>query len=123
MCKTSFVVIAVVALGFFAAHSPPAVARPPYNAAFSELYLQAGSPLTKVLGDAKSCNVCHIGADRKKRNEFGTAFGKELKKNANKPDAIQSALDKVVKQKSKAKDAKSATFAKLIEEGTLPITK
>lgn len=100
-----------------------AQSRPPYNAAFSEQYLQAGSPMAKALGDAKSCNVCHVGADRKKRNEFGTAFGKELKKNANKPDAIQSALQKVVKQKSKAKDAKSATFAELIEDGRLPVTK
>ena len=75
--------------------------------------------MAKALGESSSCNVCHVGANKKKRNDYGAAFQKVLKKNGGQP-AIVEALDKVAKQHSKPKDDKSPTFGELIEEGKLP---
>ena len=115
--------IGVVGIGSLAALSGRlASARPPYNQEFKQKYLGEDSKMAKALGETSSCNVCHVGANKKKRNDYGAAFQKVLKKNGGQA-AIVEALDKVAKQRSKPKDDKSPTFGELIEEGKLPITK
>lgn len=114
---TLFIAIATVS-AFSLAHTSNAAARPPYNKAFKEKYLTEGSKMAEALGDQSSCNICHVGMTKKKRNDYGSAFGKLVKK-----EGIDGALTKVAKQPSSAKDKSSPTFGDLIEEGKLPITK
>jgi hypothetical protein len=123
MRRLSLMIAILVGVGSLAALSGrPASARPPYNQEFKQKYLSEDSKMAKALGQSSSCNVCHLGANKKKRNDYGAAFQKVLKKNGGQP-AIVEALDKVAKQHSKPKDEKSPTFGELIEEGKLPITK
>lgn len=117
------VTVAAVAVAVLSAFSAVSVeARPPYNKAFGDKYVKEGTAIHKTLGGSSNCNVCHVGKDKKKRNDYGAALGKLLKdeKDAEK---INKALDDVAKQNSKADDKKSPTFGELIEKGTLPITK
>ena len=112
-----------VGLGVLASLSGrQATARPPYNVEFKQKYLGEDTKMAKALGKDSSCNVCHVGMNKKKRNDYGAAFQKLLKKKGGQP-AIVEALEKVAKQRSNPKDDKSPTFGELIEEGTLPITK
>jgi hypothetical protein len=123
MGRLSLALAVIVGFGALANLSgPQAAARPPYNQEFKQKYLGADSKMAQALGKDSSCNVCHVGMNKKKRNDYGAAFQKLLKKNGGQP-AIVDALEKVAKQRSKPKDDKSPTFGELIEEGKLPITK
>jgi hypothetical protein len=68
------------------------------------------------------CNVCHVGTNKKMRNEYGKALDELLDKKTDAKDAakIQDALDKVAGMKSNPKNPSSPTFGQLIEEGKLP---
>lgn len=67
------------------------------------------------------CNVCHVGATKKVRNEYGKAINTFItKKDIKDKEKIQDALDKVAKLKSKADDDSSPTYGDLIEQGKLP---
>lgn len=90
-------------------------ARPNYNKAF-----QAKYPDLEAAKTAK-CGVCHEGMDKKVRNDYGKAFGKDLAgKKVMDADQINGALDKVAGEAS-AVDGK--TFGDLIKDGKLPNTK
>jgi hypothetical protein len=123
MGRLSLLLALIVGFGALASLSGrQAAARPPYNAEFKQKYLGEETNMAKALGKDSSCNVCHVGTNKKKRNDYGAAFQKLLKKSGGQP-AIIEALEKVSKQRSKPKDDKSPTFGELIEEGKLPITK
>ena len=123
MRKLSLGMVVVIGIGLLAAvFVGTLAARPPYNQEFKQKYLGEGSKMAEALGKDSSCNVCHVGSGKKKRNDYGAAFQKVLKKNGGQ-SAITEALDKVAKQHSKPKDDKSPTYGELIEEGKLPITK
>ncbi len=68
------------------------------------------------------CNVCHVGKNKKARNEYGKALDHLLdrKADAKNKAKIQAALDEVANMKSDPKDDKSPTFGELIEQGKLP---
>ncbi len=68
------------------------------------------------------CNVCHVGKNKKARNEYGKALDHLLdkKKDAKNKAKIQSALDEVANMKSDPKDDTSPSFGELIQEGKLP---
>ena len=123
------VLVCVAAVAFFAValslvFGPSAEARPGYNKAFEGKYVKEGSEIHKALGGKSNCNVCHDGADKKKRNDFGKTLGKALDgKDIKDEKKIDEALEKAAKEPSKADDKKSPTFGELIEKGTLPITK
>ncbi|HEY5313427.1 MAG TPA: hypothetical protein VIK18_12950 [Pirellulales bacterium] len=104
-------VAVAVCLGF----GSSADARPNYNKAF-----QAKFPDLEAAKMAK-CGVCHEGKDKKVRNDFGKAFGKDLDgKKVMDADKINAALDKVATEPS-AIDGK--TYGDLIKDGKLPNTK
>ena len=97
-----------------------AEARPNYNKEFWAKY-------DKEIGKFKEttkCNVCHFGAEKKNRNDYGKAVGEALvskdvggKKQETDLDKIKAALDKAAKEKS---GTEGKTFGDLIKDGKLP---
>ena len=57
-------------------------ARPQYYTEFEALYVSkdpktdAEKALAEAVAKAKKCGVCHVGKDKKVRNDYGKAFGK-----------------------------------------------
>lgn len=108
-------------LGLIACSSQ-AEARPEYNKIFwtqyaNELAAQAGV----------KCVACHVGEDKKNRNDYGKAVGEALlskevggMKNEKSPDKIKAALKKAEAGKSAVE---GKTFGELIKEGKLPASK
>jgi mono/diheme cytochrome c family protein len=100
----------VLAVAGFVALVGPSVqkahARPNYLKQFTENY-----PQIKAAADTK-CAICHMGDDKKMRNDFGKAVGEALgAKMVKDADKIKEALKKVTdSEKYKAK----------IEKGELP---
>ena len=108
--------VAVSVLGGLSTDS--ASARPPYKMEFDKKYMADGSEINKALSGKSNCNICHVGKDRKNRNEYGAAIGKALgEKNVKDNQKIVDALGKAEKEKSGDK-----TFGDLIKEGKLPVT-
>ena len=107
----------------------PAWAIPPFNDAFKKAYVKAGSPLDAKVMEVK-CNVCHMGKEKKDKNEYGKAVGKFLKKadftgDAKKyPDVkgddAQKALAEGLKNAEAEKSSSGKTFGELIKAGELP---
>jgi hypothetical protein len=93
---------------------------------FEQKYVkkEPGSDAEKALAEAYAkakCNVCHVGATKKKRNSYGQALNTMItKKDIKDKGKIQDALDKAAKMKSKEGDDSSPTFGELIEQGKLP---
>ena len=88
-------------------------ARPQYKSAFQKKY-------TKVAANNKiTCDACHVKGekDKKKRNNYGTALAKIVKKNEKDKAKIGEALTKAEKEKS-GTDGK--TFGDLLNDGKLP---
>lgn len=102
--------------------SSRAEARPDYNKTF---WMQYAGELAAQAG--VKCVVCHVGEDKKNRNDYGKAVGEALlskevggMKNEKNVDKIKAALKKAEAGKS-AVDGK--TFGDLIKEGKLPASK
>jgi len=67
------------------------------------------------------CNVCHVGTNKKTRNDYGKALSTLLKKtDAKNTEKIQKVLDQVAGEKSITGDDSSPTFGDLIKQGKLP---
>jgi hypothetical protein len=85
-------VLACLGLAVFA---PSASALPPFNKEWMGKYVE-GNPnaeFVKAVGIKTSCEVCHLGKNRKDKNEYGKAVGKYLTKkdyNALKDNADQA---------------------------------
>ena len=90
-------------------------ARPQYCNAFIGHY-------TNVKAAAQTkCGICHVGNDKKMRNNYGMAFGEGLPgKNCKDEAAIKESLVKAESAKS-AVDGK--TFGDLLKAGELPASK
>ncbi len=88
-------------------------ARPQYKSAFEKKYpkVKAANKIT--------CDVCHVKGEKnkKKRNNYGTALAKAIKKNQKDKAKIAEALHKTEKEKSAIKDK---TFGDLLKDGKLP---
>lgn len=111
--------VAVASVASLAIDVQQAEAFPPFKKAFDEKYMAEGSPLFAAYEGKSNCNVCHLGTNKKKRNEYGEALDKLLSKDDMKqPEKIAEALTKVESEKSG-----SSTFGELIKTGKLPITK
>jgi hypothetical protein len=75
--------------------------------------------LHKALEGKTNCNICHVGTDKKQRNDYGMAIDKLLSKDDMKDaEKIEQSLVKVEGEKSG-----DTTFGVLIKEGKLPVTK
>ena len=68
---------------------------------------------------ASSCNVCHVGAKKANRNDYGKALTKALapKKNVKDKDTFDDAVKAAAKEKGPDADK---TFGELLEAGDLP---
>ena len=107
----------------------PAWAIPPFSDAFKKAYVKPGEPLDAKVMEVK-CNVCHMGKEKKDKNEYGKAVGKFLKKadftgEAKKYDdvkgeAAQKALAEGLKSAEAEKSSSGKPFGELIKAGELP---
>src|SRR5262245_42656135 len=111
--------IVAVAASLVLGNLPAAQAFPPFKIQFDKRYMAEGSALQKAYEGKSTCNVCHVGADKKKKNDYGVALDKLLgRDDLQNAEKIQQALEKVESEKSGA-----MTFGDLIKEGKLPLTK
>ncbi len=90
-----------------------AEARPQYNKIWAETY-----PDVAKKAKALRCNVCHVGAKKQNRNDYGKAIVKAL-------DGAKNVKDKdkfvdVLKTAAKEKNEDGKTFGELLEAGELP---
>ena len=118
-----------------------AQARPAFKKQFDTKYMKDKSSALVKAWKRSSCNACHIGGikDRKNRNSFGEALAKLLNKkdsdalsfkNRRKNPAaaeaaakkVQDAFTTVEKLPSDPKDKTSATFGALIKTGKLKMS-
>jgi hypothetical protein len=107
------VMVAVVVLA-----GDSAFARPKYASVASKQYPDLAEKHGK--NGKLSCAMCHPVMDKKKRNNYGAAFGGGLtKKNESDEDKIKEALTKAEGEKS-ATEGK--TFGDLIKAGEMPGT-
>lgn len=108
------IAVTVATLILASAFMTGADARPQYNSAFKAKYTNVTEAKTK------KCGVCHSDPKKKKvRNNYGTALGKALGKDAKTKDKdkINAALDKAAKEKS---HVEGKTFGDLLKDGKLP---
>jgi len=111
--------LAMLAAWLMITSQQSAEARPNYKAAWDQTYLKEGTPIYQALSGKSNCNICHEGKDRKNRNEYGAAIGKNLGMKNNKDNAqIAAALQKA----AEAKSTDGPTFGELIEQGKLKPT-
>ena len=110
----TMIAVAVSGLLLISALTGGVDARPQYKKAFGVKY----PAVVKKQGKEKSsCNICHPEKSKKKRNNYGTALSKVVKKNEKDTKKIAEALGKIEKEKSATKDK---TFGDLLSEGGLP---
>jgi hypothetical protein len=107
----------------------PALAIPPFNDAFKKIYVKAGEPLEAKVMEVK-CNVCHVGKEKKDKNDYGKTVAKYLKKvdftgeakkfDDIKGDAAQKALAEGLAKAGAEKSASGKTYDELLKSGELP---
>jgi ssDNA-binding Zn-finger/Zn-ribbon topoisomerase 1 len=83
-------------------------ARPPYKKAFEKKY-----PKVKKV----DCNVCHVGEDKKERNEYGKAMGEAL--GATKVTDAKK-IEKALGAAEKHKDADGNPYGDKLKKGEKP---
>lgn len=103
---------AIAVAGLMQVSAPEAQARKQYADAFTAEY-----PDYKV---EKKCNLCHVGKEKKNRNDYGKAAGKAIgAKNCKDPAVIKEGLEKAAGEKS---TVEGKTWGDLIKENALPVT-
>lgn len=105
------IVVSCLVLALFGIFATRTEARPKYKSAFEATYPEVVKNIKKV-----NCNLCHFGDDKKKRNHYGEALAKELKK----PNVMD---DKTIKEALKAiesGDCKSGKWKERLEKGEAP---
>jgi hypothetical protein len=119
-------VVAAVVFGV----SSESFALPAFNKTFQEKYLgSSADPALKAKVDQAKCNVCHFGAAKKDRNDYGVALSNYLKKDNFKAarlkadptgvtKEIMDALDKVAAEKNPTGEL----YGDRIKAGNLPGT-
>jgi hypothetical protein len=96
--------------------SNQAAGRAQYNKAFGETYPDH-KEANALTGTAK-CSICHAGANKKMRNDYGMSLAKVIDAMNEKDDAkIKAALKKVEGEKS---STAGKTFGDLLKDGKLP---
>jgi hypothetical protein len=92
-----------------------AEARPQYLRVWLKTY-----PDLAQKSDVKSlkCNVCHLGAKKTNRNDYGKAIVKALDGKKNVKD--EEKFTDVLKTAAKEKNADGKTYGEVLEAGELP---
>ena len=99
----------LVAAVLLAPSARPVEARPNYKKEFEKKY-----PKVKMV----NCNVCHVGEDKKERNEYGKAMATALDAvKVTDAKKVQKALDKAAKEK----DADGKPYGDKLKKGEKPI--
>ena len=113
------VVVTGVLAGLLAVGATSAHAKPKYKTVFEKTYEKVVKDNGK---DGKlNCLVCHAeGDDKKKRNNYGEALAKIIKKGETDDAKVKEALEKTEKEKSAVADK---TFGDLLKDGKLPASK
>ena len=120
MLKLSFKAVAGLAVllaGIVCLTSPrQAEARPQYLAIWLQTYPTVADK--NKVKTAVKCNVCHVGAKKQNRNDYGKAIVKALdgKKNVRDKDKFVD----VLKEAAKEKNADGKVFGDLLEANELP---
>jgi len=83
-------------------------ARPPYKKAFEKKY-----PKVKKV----DCNVCHVGEDKKERNDYGKAVAEAL---GEKKVTDQKKIEKALGTAEKSKDSDDKPFGDKLKKGEKP---
>lgn len=127
MKRLCVVVLCAVSAGLLVANVKPALGVEAFKKEFIAKYVKADStdPAEQAFAAAvkkANCNVCHVGAKKKDRNEYGKALDELLDKKADIKDTakIQAALETVAGLKSNPADTSSPTFGDLLKEHKLP---
>jgi hypothetical protein len=126
--KSVFIAAVCACLAFGGLGMPAAHGIEAFKKEFDAKYVKK-DPTTdaeKELAEAAAkvkCNICHVGMNKKMRNEYGKALDELLDKKADAKNQkkIQDALDTVAAMKSNPQDASSPTFGELIQQGKLPV--
>ena len=93
-----------------------ALGMQPFQAEFLRRYVADDSPREWVAKiNAANCNVCHTGASKKQRNEFGKKLDELLSKASTRAD-VREALKKVENLKS----SDGRTYYERMAAGELP---
>ncbi len=111
LASNRLIVVSCFALALFGICTARTEARPKYKSVFEATYPEVAKKIKKV-----NCNLCHFGDDKKKRNHYGEALAKELKK----PNVMD---EKTVKEALKAiesGDCKSGKWKERLENGEAP---
>lgn len=115
--RTGFVLLstwATLVVGLLVTNNQSAQARPDYKKGFDALYKEH---YEKAETTAK-CEVCHVKGDKKKRVEYGDAFGEALgEKKVKDMKKIEEALKKIEDKDSPVEGKK---FIDLIKDGKYP---
>lgn len=110
----------------------PAAAKPLYKRVWDQRYGVA-KPQTveeRALGDrvaVAKCNVCHDGNDKKRRNEYGVALSREIRKPITakrieaEPETVQRELLEAFMRAESARGTHGYTYGDVIRAGYLPI--
>jgi hypothetical protein len=98
----------LVAAIVLAPATPTAEARPAYKKSFEKMYKK----FKKV-----DCNVCHVGEDKKERNEYGKALSTALDA-VNVKDAKK--IEKALSKTEKEKDADGKPYSEKLKKGQKP---
>ena len=119
----------LLCLAVIAMCSASAWAIPPFDAAFKKMYVKEGDALDAKVKETK-CNVCHMGKEKKDKNEYGKTVGKYLKKadftgdakkfDDVKSDEAQKAIATGLKSAEGEKSSGGKSFGELIKAGELP---
>jgi hypothetical protein len=122
MLKLSLKVVAglVVALAAIVVltSTRPAQARPQYMKIWLETYPDVAEK--NNVKKTVSCNVCHVGARKQNRNEYGKAIVKALDGKKNVPAKNKDAIVDFLKAAAKEKNSDGKTFGELLEANELP---
>src|SRR5687767_4962463 len=114
-----WLLIVAVAASAVITNLRPAAAYPNFKIQFDKRYLIEGTALHKSVNGKTTCNICHVGMNKGRKNDYGMAVGRLLgRDDMRNPEKIQQAFEKI-----EAEKIGTTTFGELIKEGTLPTTK
>jgi hypothetical protein len=120
-CSCTMVLCGLMTVAFLVATTAQeAQARPPYLGWWLETYPNVATK--NNVKTAVKCNVCHFGASKKNRNDYGKAIIKALdgKKNLKKTDENKEIFDAALKTAAGMKNADGKTYGELLDAGDLP---
>ncbi|HXY36721.1 MAG TPA: hypothetical protein VEI07_20970 [Planctomycetaceae bacterium] len=111
--------LVLVLAGLVCLTSPrQAQARPQYLAVWLQTYPDVAEK--NSVKTAVKCNVCHFGAKKTNRNDYGKAIVKALDGKKNVPLAKKADIVDAFKTAAKEKNKDGKTFGELLDANELP---